>query len=132
MSILALTPKRMVFSTLLVCQVFLAVLTGLNLWAEVQYARGNVLAAVTIHPWSWRYQFKAGALFLRAGRHDLAVEPLTVAWKLFPGYWDAGNNLAVALAGVGKKQEAVSVLREIIHYWPHEMAMRNLERINAN
>ena len=124
--------KITILSFLVGSQIFFTAFNLVNLWAEVQYARGNVLAAVTIHPWSWRYQFKAGALFLRAGRHDLAVEPLTVAWKLFPGYWDAGNNLAVALVGVGKKQEAVSVLREIIHYWPHEMAMRNLERINAN
>ena len=124
--------KITILSFLVGSQIFFTAFNLVNLWAEVQYARGNVLAAVTIHPWSWRYQFRAGALFLHAGRHDLAVEPLTVAWKLFPGYWDAGNNLAVALVGVGKKQEAVSVLREIIHYWPHEMAMRNLERINAN
>ena len=118
-----------VLSIVVVAQVFFAGLNMVNLWAEWHYSHGNPYKAVTIHPWSWRYQFKMGSLLLQANRPDLAIGPLTAAWKLFPGYFDAGNNLAIALARVGKRQEAVALLEEIVQYWPHERAMRNLARI---
>lgn len=118
---------------MLACQIFFVGFNLVNFWAEWQYSHGNFYEAAIIQPLSWRYQFRIGTILLKADRPDLAIRPLMAAWRLFPGYFDAGNNLAIALAGAGRKQEAIALLQEIIQYWPYERAMKNLARIrNSN
>lgn len=54
----------------------------------------------------------------RLGRHDEAIEHLTKALRLWPGFFDAHYNMGVALAAKGRTKEAIVHYREALALKP--------------
>lgn len=76
----------------------------------LDYAR----AAVALAPQSVEFLDTLGGILLRSGNPAAAVDPLDKAWQKDPGRRDVGFHLSQALAGSGRKDDALALLRRLL------------------
>ena len=83
-------------------------------------AEANYLRAIELDRWDYNLHFNLGNFYARNGVFTNAIRYLGRAAELKPTIPGARNNLAVALASVGRFQEAANQYREAIKLTPGE------------
>lgn len=117
-----------VLIVLLLSQLSLTVMNGLNLWAEYQYAKARPLAASAIYPWEDKYLFVQAIQDLKANQYQWAVKDLRRLLELSPYHIDAVNDLGVAYWLLNDRKEAERWFRKALEMAPaYPWARQNLE-----
>lgn len=95
-------------------------------------SKGMVGPAAAADPFDYRTRYALGTAYLRNGQISEAIEELTATVKLFPGYLNARNNLAVALFLAGYVSHAEAQWKEILRQNPtNDAAQNNLQKIKT-
>jgi tetratricopeptide (TPR) repeat protein len=82
-------------------------------------------------PWSWYAQANYGLVLIETGRASQALDPLGLATRLVPEKEGLRFQLARALAEAGMKNQALVVLKKLLHELPDCPLRRDVKALHA-